>query len=75
MGHLLLNLDRSMGSQDLQLAPRDSQGELPIPGLKSFDQDQRESPVGVDYPEGILGICPYVGSFSFTQVQCSLESY
>ncbi|XP_072715205.1 uncharacterized protein [Ciconia boyciana] len=41
-GTLLLNFNRSEGSQDLQLAPRDSRGEPLIPGAKNSEQDPLE---------------------------------
>ncbi|GAB0208148.1 mitochondrial enolase superfamily member 1 [Grus japonensis] len=41
-GTLLLNLDGSVGSQDLQPAPGNSRGEPPIPGPKSSEQDPWE---------------------------------
>ncbi|KAK4814835.1 hypothetical protein QYF61_027808 [Mycteria americana] len=41
-GTLLLNFDGSEGSQDLQLAPRDSRGEPLIPGPKNSEQDPLE---------------------------------
>jgi len=38
-GTLLLNFNGSVGSQDLQPAPRGSQGEPPIPGPKNSEQN------------------------------------